>query len=209
MIAEPDVALTDYGLVVECGVFSWCLDRTSPAGRWFATFFGATAAAALVGGTVHGFFPDADALASRLLWQATLLGIGMTALAGWAAGAHLLLPGARTRWLVRAALVEFVGYAVLVLSGTQAFRVAVYDYLPAALFLLLGFAFTFARTLERPALLGALGLGLTLIASAVQQGGTALDTRWLDHNAIYHVIQGVALALVFVGARAVARRTAC
>src|SRR5205823_14655358 len=92
-----------YGLVVECGVFSWCLDRTSPAGRWFATFFGATAAAALVGGTVHGFFPDAHALASRLLWQATLLGIGMTALAGWAAGAHLLLPGARRRWLVRAA----------------------------------------------------------------------------------------------------------
>ncbi len=207
MIAEPDVALSDYGLVVECGALAWRLDRTTAVGRWFTAFFAATGAAALAGGTVHGFFPGFAGPLPHALWRATLVAIGVTALAAWAAGAHLLFRVDAARWLVRAAAAAFAAYAAFAVAGVPAFRVAIWDYVPAALFLAIAFAARRLRTGDRTAVLGAVGLVIALVASAVQQGGTAFDTPWLDHNAIYHLIDAVALLLVFAGARRAARRT--
>ena len=57
-MTEPDVALTNYGLVVECAIFIWLIGRCANSRLglrgWMASLFGPTAAAALFGGTLHG-----------------------------------------------------------------------------------------------------------------------------------------------------------
>ena len=77
-MTEPDVTLTDYGLVVECAVFAFLLCRKGADDRllrvWFAALFGAlavaslaTAAAVAVSGII-GFVGLVVPHAARLLW---------------------------------------------------------------------------------------------------------------------------------------------
>lgn len=205
MITEPDVALTDYGLAVECALFAHLLCRRhstrGPLRRWFALFFGATGAAALAGGTVHGFFLNETTVGSAILWPATLLAIGLAALAAWGIGARILFSKPVARWITLGAAAQLVVYGVVVFSVTQEFVAAVLDYLPAAVFLAIAFATAYMRSRERPVLVGLAGLALTFVAAVVQQGGLALHPVYFNHNALYHVIQAVALFMIFWGAR--------
>ena len=61
---EPDVTLTDYALTLECGLFVYWLlvhgQTDNPLRLWFAVFFASIGVAAFSGGTVHGYFPNAD-----------------------------------------------------------------------------------------------------------------------------------------------------
>ncbi|MGH7538921.1 MAG: DUF6962 family protein [Gemmatimonadales bacterium] len=101
-----------------------------------------------------------------------------------------------------AALAGYVVYVALALLVTQAFLLAVFFHVPAALFLLGVLAARFARSRERWTLVAALGVSLTFVASAVQQSGIAVHPSYFNHNALYHLIQAVALWLIFLGFRA-------
>lgn len=204
-MTEPDVTLTDYGLAVENALFAYLLSRgrtpPDPATRWFVAFFAAAGVAALTGGTVHGFFLDERTVGAMLLWPTTLLAIGLSALGAWAVAAYLLLAARLARLVVVAATLEFLVYGAVVLGVTQAFAVAITNYLPAAVFLLVVFALTYRRT-RRPAALAAfVGLALMFVAAGVQLGRVAPHPVYFNHNALYHVLQALALLLLFIGAR--------
>ena len=204
-MTEPDVTLTDYGLAIECAAIACLLWRGGSDGqslrRWFALFFGSVGVAALTGGTVHGFFLDPETSGARILWPATLLAVGIAALAAWAIGARIQFSERVARGVALAATVEWAGYALVVVAGTGAFAVAMLNYLPAALFLLSIFFLTYRRTRQRPVLIGTLGLAAMLLASALQQGGIALHPVYFNHNALYHAIQAGALLMLFHGAQ--------
>ena len=205
MITEPDVTFADYALAIECALFSYLLyrrgDREQPLRAWFALFFGSASVAALTGGTVHGFFLDVTTVGYAILWPATLLAIGLAALAAWGIGARIQFSEPLARWITLVAAVQFVVYGVVVFFVTQEFLAAVLDYLPAAVFLAMAFAAAYKRGRERPVLVGLAGLMLTFVAAGVQQGGLALHPLYFNHNALYHVIQAVALFMIFWGAR--------
>src|SRR5262245_16073775 len=205
LVAEVVVALTDYGLALECAVLAGLLwrGRRPPAylETRFAAFLGATAVAALAGGTFHGFVSDEQRLPGALLWRVTLLAVGLAATAAWHAGAGLLFSPSVARWLSLAASVQFLGYAVVVIFFTQHFSMAIANYLPAALFLLGAFGVAYWRTRARPLLLGMAGLGLSIVAAGLQYARIAPHSVYFNHNALYHLIQAVALILIFQGAR--------
>lgn len=213
MITEPDVTLTDYGLALEAALFAWFVRRGSdpgrPLGRWFVLFFGATSMASLAGGTVHGFFLDPATTGAGILWPATLIAIGGAALAAWGIGAQIQLPPKSARWVSRAAILEFAVYTGVVVFGAQTFAVAILNYLPPAIFLLVAFVLAYVRTGDRATLLGAAGMLLTFVAAGGQQARIALHPRYFTHNAVYHLIQGVALVMVFGSARGFVRRQPC
>ncbi|MFQ5520745.1 MAG: hypothetical protein ACE5K9_11880 [Candidatus Methylomirabilales bacterium] len=204
-MTEPDVTLTDYGLAVECAVLSYLLyrhgDAQQPLRFWFAVFFGSVGLAALTGGTVHGFFLDAEAWGARILWPLTLLAIGVSALAAWAIGARIQFSERAARWITIAAAVEFAGYGAVVLRVTREFQVAIINYVPAAVFLLIVFFLAHRRHRRWPVLVGLAGLALTFVASWVQQSRVALHPIYVNHNALYHLIQTAALLMIFWGAR--------
>jgi hypothetical protein len=204
---EPDVTLTDIGLALECAIFAALLlpEGGAPARRWFGGFFGVVGAAAALGAVEHGFVADKASSAAVIVWTGTLLSVGLAAVAGWGAGARLVLGRRAARALTAGAAVAFAGYAAVIVFVERRFAVAIAFYLPAAIFLLVAFLLA-ARRGDARVNVGACGVGLTFVAAAVQQGRVGLHPRYFNHNALYHVIQGVGLFLVFRGARLATRR---
>jgi len=195
-MTEPDVAFTDYALAIECMLFAHLVRR-----REDALFFGSAAVASLAGGTVHGFFLDGRTLGNAILWRITLIAIGSTAASAWAIGARVLFPAPTARRITIAAAAAFAAYCVVTLLITQDFRAALVFYLPAAVFLLIVLSTAYARARERGILVAVAGLGLMFIAAAVQQMKIALHPTYFNHNALYHLIQALALWLLFLGLR--------
>jgi len=205
MITEPDVTLTDYLVATECALFTYLLarkgDQKHPLRIWFAMFFGSISVAGIAGGTVHGFFLDIATLGYQILWPLTLVAIGVTALAAWVIGARIYFSSKVAGWVRIVAVIEFAGYCLVVLFVTQSFSIAVINYLPAVIFLTVIFTLIYSQARERQVLVGLLGFLLTFIAAGVQQGGIALHPLYFNHNALYHLIQAVALFLIFWAAR--------
>jgi hypothetical protein len=194
-VKEPDVTLTDYALALECAVFCVILLRGAAGDtlrRWWAFFFATIGLAAFIGGTVHGFLPG-----NAALWTATMLTLGLTSLAGWFIGSLLL----GMRWLRPVAVLLLGIYAGIVLFVNSTFVVAIAMYLPATMFLLLAMVARYATARERAVAIGVVGLLMTFAAAAVQQLKVGVHPVFFNHNALYHVIQFVALWLIFVAAR--------
>jgi len=205
MITEPDVTLTDYLVATECALFTYLLarkgNRKHPLRIWFAVFFGSISVAGIAGGTVHGFFLDIETLGYQILWPLTLVAIGVTALAAWVIGARIYFSPKVAGWVSIVAVTQFAGYCLIVLLITQLFTIAVINYLPAVIFLTVIFTLIYSQARERQVLVGLVGFLLTFIAAGVQQGGIALHPMYFNHNALYHLIQAVALFLIFWAAR--------
>jgi hypothetical protein len=208
-LLEPDVALTDFGLALECAGFSAWLYRSSHADALlrptFIAFFAALGLAALLGAVTHGFLSDPQSPVYRLIWSATLLAIGVAALAGWSLGARLLLSEIAAKRMMAAAGAVFAGYVAVVLLVSQSFTVAVIHYLPAAAFLLAAFTLSYLQRRDRFLLAGSAGVALSFVAAAVQQTETSLHPLYFNHNALYHLIQAFALLLIFLAARVLLR----
>jgi len=203
-LAEPVVALTDLLLAVECGIFAHLLRRRGrqPLGDCFLGIFACIGLASLLGGIVHGFFTARDSLGHRLLWPTTLVALVAMASLLWLAGAQLLLPVARRRSITAFAVALFATATAFVVFVEASFWVVVVTYFPSVIWLAAGYVVAMRRQRDRGLLVtGVVGLGLTLVAAGIQQGGVALHPRYFDHNALYHVVQAVALWLVFVSTR--------
>jgi len=204
-IADPAVTLTDYALAIECATIVILLARTEATDKelrfWFVAFFAAASAASFLGGTVHGFFKNPATAGNAVFWPATLLSILASGLAAWFAAARLQMSEPSRTMAQRAAVAGIVLLSLVVLFVKQKFYVAIIGYLPATLFLLGAFVAAYNRRPARPIAWGIFGLSLTLIAAGIQRLGIAIHPRYFDHNALYHVVQGVALWMIFVAAR--------
>jgi hypothetical protein len=206
---EPAVALTDFGLALECAVFAVLLLRrpwAPPAGErrllrlWWVAFFLLVGVAAALGGVVHGF-PPAPGPGRDGLWLFTLLAIGMAGVQAFRIAASMWLSGRGLTVALHLGNLALCGYVLALVLGHTRFWIAIIAYFPAALFLGAAFARDAAR--GRPgAGAGVAGIALTLLAAAAQQGRVGLHPTYFDHNALYHVLQAVGLVLLFRAARA-------
>ena len=118
-LTEPAVALTDFALAIECAVFVALLARGDASDKtlrlWFVVFFASAGLASVLGGSVHGFFPDKSSDSRQILWQATLLAILVTALAAWNIGAGLLLTERNATVVRRLAILQLGVFSFVVL----------------------------------------------------------------------------------------------
>lgn len=204
-MTEPDVTLTDFALAAECAIFC-ALALRWPASNlrlryWWVVLFASIGLGSLLGGIVHGFVEPGPT--SETLWRATLLALGLTTLATWAIGAHMQFREPAATWVRGAAIAQVVIYSAVVLFVSSSFIVAIATYVPATVFLLVVMILTYRRAPHRSLAYGIGGLVLTFVAAAVQQLRIAIHPVYFNHNALYHVIQGVALFLIFLGARRV------
>jgi hypothetical protein len=58
-----------------------------------------------------------------------------------------------------------------------------------------------ARDGHRNAMLAGGAIVLMLAAAVLQQLHVGLHPRWFNHNALYHLLEGIALAVLFVALR--------
>ncbi len=199
---EPDVAITDFLLAAECAALAALTRRAgrgvARAGLWFAALYASIALASLLGGIEHGFMPGTGGL----VWKGTLLCIGGAALSACFAGSHLILTDSAGGWLRWVVVGLFIIYAATVLFLRSDFKVAILGYLPSVLFLMLALAVAYTRAKDRRLLWGLAGLAVTLAAVPIQQAEIGLHPRYFNHNALYHVVQGLGFLLLFPAARA-------
>jgi hypothetical protein len=202
-MTEPDVAITDFLLSLEAIIFSVLVWRSADSHLRlpFTVFFASAAAAALTGGIVHGFFTANYSGAGVALWRATLVALGVTALATWAIGARLILPTTASRNLQIVAAAVAAGYAIVVVAVNDSFWVGMAHYLPPTVFLLLAFVVVYERDRRASTLVGVIGVLLTFAAAFVQQRRVALHPVYFNHNALYHAIQALALLFIYWCAR--------
>jgi hypothetical protein len=196
---EPATTLTDYLLMLQCAYFVTALARR-PAGfvrNAFVVVFAAVALASFAGGTLHGFFPDPGEAVHVALWLVTLLAIGVTSAAMIAVATAIGFPGAGRGTPVVLLLAGWLLYAATVVWVRRDFAVAIAAYLPAALYLMVVLAHSWRRRRAPGAVTGIAGVVLALLGAAGQQAGVALHPVHFDHNAVYHVVQAVALYLLY------------
>jgi len=204
MIAEPDVALTDYALFVESVLFCFWIyarNRSHPLTRWFLLLFGSIALASAFGGTVHGFLTNPQSPVSRAFWYATMILLGLTALSEFGIAARMSFAARAAKFVVVAALAIFGLYVATVLFWNAEFRLAILDYLVGLVFLSVAFVYAYAHTREASIALGVLGLVLTVVASVLQQARVSPHPRYFNHNALYHLLQAIALFFIYRAAR--------
>ena len=204
-LTRPAVSLTDFALALECSVFAVLLARRTATDqllrKWFAVFFTSIAAASLLGGITHGFFEYSTSPVRGVLWTATLLSILVTSFATWSIAAILQLEPPASRLVRGFALAQILVLSIVVLFISREFVIAIVAYLPATVFLLIAFVLAYRRGREPALAWGVAGLALTFVGAAVQQLKVAVHPVYLDHNTLYHVIQFVALWMIYRSAR--------
>jgi hypothetical protein len=196
-IDEPAVSLTDYGLALESTLFALMLSRgeghTDPVRRWSAVFFTATALASVAGGTDHGFCRrKRRENAHAALWTATMLAIGGSA-QSLIRMSTALDPRPRA---ARSATSAVMVYGALVISGRREFQLTLLAHVPAALLFVHALAQRW-RSGEREGVAhGIAAILVSLAGAAGQRLRIGVHPTRLDHNALYHVVQAVAFALL-------------
>jgi len=204
-MTEPDVAITDFILTAQCGSFAYWLSRMPVPRRRLQSlcvqFFAVVGLASLVGGAVHGYFNDESTWGFQILWRLGLVILGAGSYFSWLIGAKLLFRGGARELFGRIALGGFLLYSAYVLFWDQHFLFAILNYLPATFFLLVAFLLQVRTGARRAGWYGASSVLLTLVAATVQQLQIAPHPTYLNHNAVYHLLQAVALTLLLVAFR--------
>ena len=205
MIHDPDVAGTDAALGLLAAYLGWRL-WVGAAGRQLpragAVLLGALASAAAWGAIFHAFFPGGTATRSgSLAWKPVALSIVVAGATMLDLGFGLLLPRlSRTRrGLV--VLLYAATFAAVVMLLDDSFTSIVRFYVPTLVLLLLAAARQAARSQSVGWRLVLCGLLLSAAAAGLQQTRVALHPVYFDHNAVYHLVQIIAVVFLYLGWR--------
>lgn len=192
---DTAVTLTDYLLTLECLVFVGLLRRAPRASRTPAeVFFVALAVASAAGGTVHGYFPEVAQLGHQVLWRLTLLSLGVASFGLFGVSLTVLKSPS---WALRTITALTIAYSAYVLADLRPFLVGILFYVPALLLLAGVCAFQYVKYRRQGAKCGFFGVLMTFLASGLQQAHVGLHPTYLNHNALYHLLEALALFFFF------------
>ena len=204
-LIQPDVALTDFFLALGTLVLGLIILNIKVKSKIKFTiflFYISLALSSLIGGIVHGFFPYSGLLVNLILWKATMICLGLVSLFSWLIAGNIILPKYKKLILYLASF-EFLLYSVYIIFVNSQFKIAIYNYVPATIFLLVSLGILYFRKKDNPILLGIIGIILTFIAAWIQQAQISLHPIYFNHNALYHFVQAIALLLIFFALRKV------
>jgi hypothetical protein len=202
MITEPTTLATDYVLGTLCAVLAWRLrdvaHRTDQrAVALWALAFAVTAFGSFAGGTYHGFSTVLPAAVADAIWTMTTISVGLAACLLLSATLTAAVGSRARRWLLFGVWAQFAVYATWMLSHDAFVNVIVEYGAAMLLILLLQIATTGLRRAPSARWIAA-GVTVTIAAAAVQQSGFDL-LRNLNHNDLQHLVQMVAVFLLYKG----------
>lgn len=194
-ISEPMTAFTDLLIAILSLVFAFRLGRgANRAQRWWCAAFVATAVAAFTGGTYHAIRFQASPALLFSLWKATVWSIGVTSLALVAGSATALTSPRTARVLVALAGLQFLIYAAWMWTH-DAFIFVIADY-GLALVCVTAIHVARYRRAPRCSRLVFASIAVAVLAAAIQASGFSLHQHF-NHNDLYHVVQMIALYLLY------------
>ena len=194
--------LTDYALAAMTVLFAVLLLRSDQLHRqasvrlWAGAFI-ATALAAIMGGTYHGFSLYLGDTGQEILWKATAYSMGFVSFFMLSGSIVASVRHPLRRWLLAAVVLKFFVYVVW-MARHDDFRFVVYDYLSAMVGVLIFQASAAYSRREESAKWIIAGVLVSLIAARAQQSGFTIHENF-NHNDVYHIIQMIAVYLFFKG----------
>ena len=202
-IHDPDVVFTDLALAILGGFLSWRLSQQELGARVTrsgVTIMAALASAAFFGAVFHAFFTTGTTtLAGFLAWIPVSLSIVVLSAALLELALGVLLPrvpsGARTA----AVLVYAAAFAAVVVLVDESYSTIVRFYGPTLILFLIVAAVQGTRPGATGWRILAIALVVSIAAAVVQQRRIAIHPVYFDHNALYHVVQGIGLVLLYLG----------
>jgi hypothetical protein len=204
-IPAPAVVLTDLGLAL-LGAYLGRRLWTAP-GRGLLQSNGVIviaglASAALWGAIFHAFFPaNTTTPAGFIAWIPVMLSILVVAATLLQLCLRVLSPGLAP--LARRSIVATyaAGFAAVVLLVDESFSTIVRFYAPTLVLFLIAAVRQAIGSRSAGWTLIAVALMLSGVAALLQQAGVSIHPVYFDRNALYHVLQGVALVLLYLGFR--------
>ena len=178
-MSEPVTSITDYMLAVAAAWFAWSLWRAGQ--RACSLTFMFTSLGAFFGGTSHAF-------ASEALFKPAVYSIGLASM--------FLLIGAKPSWAIVAVL-KFIAYATWMITHDD-FKYVIIDYGVTLILvaILQSIAWFDSRAESAPWIVGS--ICVSVAGALVQQMNVDLHPHF-NHNDLYHVIQLVALWMLYRG----------
>jgi hypothetical protein len=158
----------------------------------------------VTGGSYHGFFPGGTEGPGGgwAVWITTMLIIGVAASLAWILFFLLLGVERGLRGVGVAVTAAFLVYAYVVVRIDHSFRVSAIASAAPVLALLVLMLVRAVRDGHRNATLASAAIVLMLAAAVLQQLHVGLHPVWFNHNALYHVLEGIGFAGLFVALRA-------
>ncbi|WP_115709265.1 DUF6962 family protein [Legionella sainthelensi] len=201
-MTEIYVAITDFFITFVCLGFTWMIWQyrhgNSPfVGIWIL-FFLSIAFSSFFGGVVHGFLTNEASFYYQCLWIFTLLSIGVTAASCWILGGYYLFKIDRLFIWILFVILLYLPYSVIVIFFTQNYAVAMYNYLPALVFLLIANLIVLKKDKKVFCLWIIAGIWISFVAAYIQQSQISFSVN-IHYNSVYHLIQVIALFMIFKG----------
>lgn len=204
-IHEPDVVFTDFGLAILGAYLGWRLWTSLGRGtlqQAGSVLMGGLASAALWGAIFHAFFPAGTAtLPGFIVWIPVALSILVVASTLFELSLRSLAP--RVPPPVRRSIVATyaVIFTAVVLLVDESFATIVRFYAPTLVLILVAAVQQAIRSRSAGWTLIAVGFTVSAGAALGQQVEFSIRPLYLDHNAVYHVLQGMALVVLYFGFR--------
>jgi hypothetical protein len=187
---EPMTLATDYVLTIASAIFAARLWRVH---RMWALAFLFTAAGSFFGGAYHGFVTSVTPLTAVVLWKLTVFSIGIASFFLLAGSARVLAP---------VAIVMLVIYTSWMIVHND-FVWVIADY--GLTLVIIAIVQLVRRGPSMPWVLSS--IAFSILGALVQMSRYAPHPRF-NHNDLYHLIQLIALWLLYRGGKLMNRSTA-
>lgn len=205
MEAEAVVAATDYLLAAAALAGAWALLRAESRRprlgvRPWAAGFVSLGAAALLGGTWHGFYSRIGDPTGDVLWKATLASAGLTGFFLVAGAAFAFVPRRAAGWITVAAAMKLAVFLFGALASDEFGPVILDSAANVAALIVLALLALRSRRAPEAARWILAGIALSAAAAAIEVLRPDLP-RPLTPDATYHLVQLLALAFFYRGGR--------
>ena len=201
-ITEPTTMITDYLLglftvILAFRLFKLNENQQENSLRLWGGALAATAIAAFLGGTSHGFDLNFSDFAKTAIWKGTVYSIGLASFFMLSGTLFATVANPLRRVLLGLVLLKFLVYAGWMVSHDE-FKYVTFDYVPAMLGVVLLQVYAYSRWKHKSAVWLISGVLISFAAAGIQMSGFTIHQHF-NHNDLYHVIQMGAIYLLYRG----------
>lgn len=195
-IAEINVAITDYTLALQAFIIIIYINKQPSKHLIWLSLFISILVASLLGGTVHGFFRNELSYYHQTLWKLTLLSVSCMTFCMWHVNNIFIENSAIKKTISIFTIFQFIINNMVIIFFSSDFSLVALNYLPAITALFIVFIKEYISQKNRIFIAGITSIFLTFIGFFVQFKKISLS-YYFNHNTIYHIIQLVAIYLLF------------
>ncbi len=210
-VYEFSVAVTDFILFIESFLFTYFLYKQKTSQillrRFFILLFLSLSTSSLLGAIFHAFFPQKTATINGfVVWILIAVSIGITASLVWCINGIILKGNKLLKIILPFAILYLLTFIYVLLYVNYQFKTVIIFYVPPMIIFALISLIQFLKNHLSAWLYLFLGIIISFIAAIIQYLQISLNPVYFNFNSFYHLIQGIALIIIFLSFRSLLKQ---